>query len=112
MKRLVLLPAVLSLIGCYIPFRPPMNQVEAWRWTETNRAQRYLDEHAISTLRPDEEAGDECEFLGPIYAGPGIGVANEQRNVLIVGALMGATHVQWEDVETAHFYRCPERGEQ
>lgn len=106
MKRLAILPTVVSLVGCHLPFKPPMSQVEAWRWTETARAQQYLDEHPIIMLRPEEEASEECDYLGPVYAGPGIGVANEQRNVLIVGALMGATHVQWQDVETAHFYRC------
>lgn len=72
----------------------------------SREARRLLAENPITPSRDELEG---CEFLGTRYAGPGIGVEREQQLVLQAGAVLGATHVVWEDQETAHFYRCSDR---
>lgn len=110
MKRTLFVTAIVAVLltGCRPPIRPGMPQHEAWTWTESRKAEQYLVDHPVVTLRPDRPVPDDCKYMEMVAAGPGFGVAGEQHNVLIVASLMGATHVQWEDVETAHLYRCPE----
>lgn len=114
MVAVLLLVAVLlvPLGGCRSPMTPGMSQNDAWAWIKSREAERFLDEHPVVTLHPDQPVPEDCEYMEMVAAGPGIGVASEQHNVLVVAALMGATHVQWQDVETAHAYRCPEANEE
>lgn len=96
------------LTGCRSPLTPGMSQHEAWPWAQSRKAEQFLADHPVATLHPDKPVPEDCAYMEMVAAGPGIGVASEQHNVTTVASLMGATHVQWQDQETAHLYRCPE----
>lgn len=99
----------IAAVGCRTELAPGMSQHEAWKELRNRRGEQFLKAHPVGTLHPDQPAPEECEYMETVTAGPGFGVAGEQHNVLKVAALMGATHVQWQDQETAYLYRCADR---
>lgn len=112
--RLVALTVATALLltGCRGTLTPGMSQDQAWRWQPTRKAQAFYEEHPVTDLHPDRPVPEACVYMTMIAAGPGFGVPEEQHNVRKVASLMGATHVQWQDVETAHAYRCPAKEEE